>query len=62
MRLIHATTVKLVEDLDYDLPPYAILSHTWGTEGVSFVKFDRVEAKKKQGWTKIASCCETVIK
>jgi hypothetical protein len=36
MRLIHGETLKLVEFNDNNIPPYAILSHTWGLEEVTF--------------------------
>jgi hypothetical protein len=32
MRLIEASTLKLVSRRENDLPPYAILSHTWGND------------------------------
>ncbi|KAI8950492.1 heterokaryon incompatibility protein-domain-containing protein [Xylaria longipes] len=32
MRLINVKTLKLEEFLDYEAPPYAILSHTWGDD------------------------------
>jgi hypothetical protein len=32
MRLIEASTLKLVSRRENDLPPYAILSHTWGSD------------------------------
>ncbi|KAK8851754.1 HET-like protein [Apiospora arundinis] len=36
MRLIHATTLELREFMPPEVPPYTILSHTWGDEEVSF--------------------------
>jgi hypothetical protein len=32
MRLIDAASLKLVSKRDDELPPYAILSHTWGSD------------------------------
>lgn len=36
MRLIDTKMLKLVEVFEHDAEPYAILSHTWGAEEVSF--------------------------
>lgn len=36
MRLIDVETLELKEFVDDNIPPYAILSHTWGQEEVSF--------------------------
>ena len=36
MRLLNAKTFKFKEFNDAQLPPYAILSHTWGSEEVSY--------------------------
>ncbi|KAI6380301.1 hypothetical protein MCOR25_001729 [Pyricularia grisea] len=36
MRLIDTNTVEVVEFYDDEIPQYAILSHTWGTEEVSY--------------------------
>lgn len=36
MRLLHSTTFEFKVFNDEELPPYAILSHTWGDEEVSY--------------------------
>jgi hypothetical protein len=36
MRLLNVATKKLEEYFGDDIPPYAILSHTWGTNEVTF--------------------------
>ena len=36
MRLLHAKTRKLVEFYDDAIPEYAILSHTWGADELTF--------------------------
>jgi hypothetical protein len=37
MRLLHAATGKMKNFIDDDdIPPYAILSHTWGDDEVTF--------------------------
>jgi len=40
------------------IPPYAILSHTWGTEEVSFVDLVNKSGKSKAGYHKIVFCGE----
>lgn len=72
MRLINTKTLKLEEFNGTDIPPYAILSHTWGEGEVSFQDIQRPNAfemkedlsqpsaiprHEKIGFSKIASCC-----
>ncbi|KAL8907079.1 MAG: hypothetical protein Q9207_001620 [Kuettlingeria erythrocarpa] len=38
-------------------PPYAILSHTWGDEEVSFQEIANPAAKRLHGYRKIEGCC-----
>ncbi|THU81814.1 HET-domain-containing protein, partial [Dendrothele bispora CBS 962.96] len=69
MRLINTTTLQVVEFLSIDVPPYAILSHTWGSEEVTFrdmmlrlTEDLAVEAsiriEQKAGFIKIQKSCE----
>ncbi|PMD19924.1 HET-domain-containing protein [Hyaloscypha hepaticicola] len=58
MRLLHSTHLKLVEFMERDLPPYAILSHTWEMEEVSFQEMQTDDAKSKKGYSKIKGCCK----
>ena len=57
MWLINIETYKLCEFVDP--PPYAILSHTWGEEEVSFRDMENLtKAKTKcRGWAKIEKSC-----
>jgi hypothetical protein len=62
MRLVNSTTLKLKEFLDNDIPPYAILSHTWGAEEISYQDAcDACDPKssvwRKKGFAKIRGCC-----
>ena len=57
MRLLNTTTIELSEFFDADIPPYAILSHTWGKNEVSFQGLDRVRSKGPKAYYKIAGCC-----
>lgn len=70
MRLIDVHTYRLKE-FHHDVPQYAILSHTWGDEEVTFqeyrlltehrsicsINIDAREVKKKAGFVKIVGAC-----
>ena len=58
MRLLHTSTLKLEEFIGSNIPPYAILSHTWGIEEVSFQDMQGSGAMEKVGYEKISRCCE----
>ncbi|KAK8055348.1 hypothetical protein PG993_000575 [Apiospora rasikravindrae] len=55
MRLIHCATLELREFNECDVPEYAILSHTWGNEEVSFEEMTRPTPAtyNKAGYRKI---------
>ncbi|KIX06915.1 uncharacterized protein Z518_04891 [Rhinocladiella mackenziei CBS 650.93] len=65
MWLINTETMKLESVVDHWYEPYAILSHTWGDEEVSFQDWAQIEAggpiaetlKKKAGYDKIQMTC-----
>lgn len=60
MWLIHTKALKLEEFLGVDPPPYAILSHTWDVEEVTFremVNGASRSAKAKKGYQKIKQTC-----
>ncbi|KAF4912493.1 Vegetative incompatibility protein HET-E-1 [Colletotrichum fructicola] len=58
MWLINVDNLQLEEHLNPTVP-YAILSHTWGTEEVSFQDFRSLNdaVKRKAGFPKIAATC-----
>lgn len=55
MRLLHSTTLELTEFFDTGLPPYAILSHTWEKDEVTFqeMRTHTSQTKQKAGFLKI---------
>ncbi|KAF2033157.1 HET-domain-containing protein [Setomelanomma holmii] len=59
MRLIDTETLEIKEVLDSDVPPYIILSHTWGDAEVTFPDMEsgREAAKAKAGYAKIVNLC-----
>ena len=58
MRLLHTSSISLYEFYGDTTPPYAILSHTWGEEEVSFQELARPESKRLAGYQKIIRCCK----
>ncbi|CEI61791.1 hypothetical protein FVEN_g2852 [Fusarium venenatum] len=58
MRLINTKTLKL-EEFQSHIPTYAILSHTWGDEEVSFVDWqdNLSDFRIKSGFDKIQKSC-----
>ena len=62
MRLINTRTFKL-KDFGPRPPPYAILSHTWGEDEVTFQDIsDLPAARKKKGFAKIERCCQQALR
>jgi hypothetical protein len=61
MRLLNSYTWELQEFMSgNDIPPYAILSHTWGDEEVTFDDWQNLPASDVellQGYQKILYCC-----
>ncbi|KAK4152278.1 heterokaryon incompatibility protein-domain-containing protein [Chaetomidium leptoderma] len=58
MRLLRTDTLELVEFVGR-VPPYVILSHTWGPDEVSFEDLPllpKAALKKKAGYSKILGC------
>lgn len=57
MRLLDTHTYELRSFLGY-IPPYAILSHTWNEEEITFELIANVDVRVKlNGWTKIEESC-----
>jgi hypothetical protein len=57
MRLLNTRTIQLRE-FHSDIPLYAILSHTWENEEVTFNEIGMSQAETKAGFQKIEHCCE----
>jgi len=65
MRLLRADTGEIKEFVSDRIPPYAILSHTWGSEEVTLVDWmamEKAKLQKKQGYTKIQCGRDQAIK
>ena len=69
MRLINASTIRLETfNNESTIPPYAILSHTWGDSEVTFHDFSSLVTSKRRGhilssagYYKIAKTCEQAL-
>ena len=62
MRLLNVHTFEFEEfigEVGNGIPPYAILSHTWGSEEVTFKDHTEKgqESNQKKGYDKIRGCC-----
>lgn len=57
MRLLNTTSLQLSEFFGDQVPQYAILSHTWGNEEVSFQSVQDPACKALKGFGKITACC-----
>ena len=62
MRLINCSTLQLEEFFGTNIPEYAILSHTWGDEEVSFAHFTSGQPLVGSGYQKIIFTCQQAIK
>ena len=64
MRLLHTSTLELHEFYGDVIPKYAILSHTWGEEEVSFQELQKARSvepsmlNNSKGYRKIKDCCK----
>jgi hypothetical protein len=63
MRLINTTSLLLEDFTLREIPPYAILSHTWAKDEVTFQEMlaGSPDLKSKQGFTKIVETCRLAV-
>ncbi|KAJ4985956.1 HET domain-containing protein [Stagonosporopsis vannaccii] len=61
MCLVHMETRQL-EEFFNDIPPYAILPHTWGKEEITFQYLKVPNHQTKRGYAKIEGCCREAEK
>ncbi|KAI2783557.1 HET-domain-containing protein [Daldinia loculata] len=61
MWLINTTTMRLENFGGYE-PPFAILSHTWGEDEVTFQMYSGPEAESRKGYRKIEFMCRQAKK
>ena len=58
MRLLHTENLTLEYFEGTDVPKYAILSHRWGSEEVSYQEYGKSGAVNKSGYRKITELCK----
>ena len=58
MRLLNTKSLQFEEFFDSQIPKYAILSHRWGDEEVTFQEFRKGKKRDSQGYAKITQCCD----
>ena len=58
MRLLNSFKVQLEDFSENEIPPYAILSHTWGKEEVLFGEMKKGKGEGKTGYLKIKNACK----
>ncbi|KAH9908998.1 heterokaryon incompatibility protein-domain-containing protein [Xylariomycetidae sp. FL2044] len=65
MRLLHVASRKIKYFLSEDeIEKYAILSHTWGPDEVTFQDWQQLSSEelvRKQGYLKIEYCCKQAV-
>lgn len=59
MKLLHTTSLIVQEFNEKGVPPYAILSHTWGREEATYhdLRDHRANASTKAGYKKVIGFC-----
>ena len=63
MRLINVTSMKLEQFFDdFQIPPYVILSHRWGSNELTLQEYQKLLAKRHPGYEKIKEFCLKVVK
>ena len=56
MRLINTATLELHEFFGAKTPAYAILSHFWGDDEVTFYDLRGGRGPERKGWKKVVGC------
>jgi hypothetical protein len=58
MRLLNTKTMELKEFFDDRIPPYAILSHRWEQDELSYQDLQAGRNRAGAGFTKVQKCCD----
>ncbi len=56
LQLLESEDIQLTADPHRDIPSYAILSHTWGSEEVTFKDLSDQNTRNKSGYQKLLFC------
>jgi hypothetical protein len=57
MRLLNTSTLQFHEYFGPVIPPYAILSHRWEAEELTYQEVLHYQNIRKAGWNKVKQCC-----
>jgi hypothetical protein len=57
MRLLNTTSLTFAEFYEPDIPPYAILSHRWEADEVTYQNVANGLNLDKAGWTRVREFC-----
>lgn len=61
LRVADDLSLQFEEFYDDSVPPYAILSHTWGVGEVMYEEMCDGAAEQKNGYAKILGCAEKAL-
>ncbi|KAM3534637.1 hypothetical protein MY4038_002049 [Beauveria bassiana] len=62
MRLLNTSTLEVEEFFGSAIPEYAVLSHRWLDDEVSFQDLQSSHAASKAGYAKIRKCCAQAVR
>ncbi|KAK3292807.1 heterokaryon incompatibility protein-domain-containing protein [Chaetomium fimeti] len=61
MRLLRTDRLEVVDFLGQDIPPYAILSHTWAEEEVTLQDVQQGLSQSRLGYDKVTGACAVAV-
>lgn len=61
MRLLNSSKLTLHEFFGSNIPKYAILSHRWENEEVTFQYMRDGKGPGMAGWSKVTGCCAQAV-
>jgi hypothetical protein len=61
MRLLNSSKLTLHEFFGSNIPTYAILSHRWENEEVTFQDMRDGKGPRMAGWSKVTGCCAQAV-
>ncbi|KAF2203847.1 HET-domain-containing protein, partial [Delitschia confertaspora ATCC 74209] len=61
MRVLNTSTFQLEYFIRYPPDHYAILSHTWDVEEITFDDIHKPHAKSMAGYSKVERCCQQAL-
>lgn len=62
MRLLNTSTLELRNFYNDEIPLYAILSHTWGEDEITFQDLEKPDTWQRPAYSKLTSCCALALR